>query len=260
MKKLAFIGMGNMASALLQGFLKSGRIAATDICAYDPCTEKLKRAADAFGFTACPSLLAAVNAADTVLMACKPQHVEGVLTEIKDALRGKILLSIALGWDFARYSAILSDDVRIQFVMPNTPALVSEGVFLFEETNSLSQDESEQIHALFSTVGMVTVLPTHLMGIGGAVTGCGPAFADLFIEAFGDAAVKYGMPRELSYALISQMLLGSAKLQAVTGTHPAVLKDAVCSPGGSTIRGVTALEKSGFRAACQNAIDEIMKK
>ena len=260
MKQLAFIGMGNMAGALVRGFLAGGGIAPADVIAYDPNTEKLNDTAKELGFYAAKSLSEAVSLADTVLIACKPNHVEGVLAEVKELLHGKTLLSIALGWDFAKYSAILGEDVHIQFIMPNTPALVGEGVFLFEESNSLKDEDAKQIRALFATVGLVTTLPSRLMGIGGALTGCGPAFADLFIEAFADAAVKYGIARELSYQLISQMLLGSAKLQMETGTHPAILKDAVCSPGGSTIRGVTALEKAGFRAACQAAIDAIMKK
>ena len=127
-------------------------------------------------------------------------------------------------------------------------------MLLFEETNSLSKEEREEICDLFASVGRVVTLPSHLMGIGGALTGCGPAFVDLMIEALADAAVKYGMPRKEAYALTSQMILGSAKLQLMTGTHPGVLKDAVCSPAGSTIRGVEALEKNGFRAACMEAI------
>ena len=109
-------------------------------------------------------------------------------------------------------------------------------------------------------MGLVQELPSNLMGIGGTVTGCGPAFVDLFIEAYGDAAVKYGLKREDAYKLISQMVLGSAKLQLATGTHPGVLKDNVCSPAGTTIRGVTALEEYGLRNACIKSVDAIMNK
>ena len=149
--------------------------------------------------------------------------------------------------------------MRVQFVMPNTPAMVGEGVLLFEETNSLLADERKAIWALFSAVGLTVELPSSLMGIGGTVTGCGPAFVDLFIEAYGDAAVKYGMKRADAYRLISQMVLGSAKLQLATGQHPGVLKDNVCSPAGTTIRGVAALEEHGLRNACIQSIDAIMQ-
>ena len=122
----------------------------------------------------------------------------------------------------------------------------------------MTKEERMQMMDLFGALGMVAELPASLMGIGGAVTGCGPAFVDLMLEGFADAAVKYGISRELAYRLVSQTVLGSAKLQLVTGEHPGVLKDAVCSPGGSTIRGVAALEHAGMRSACIDAIDAVM--
>ena len=149
--------------------------------------------------------------------------------------------------------------MRIQCIMPNTPAMVGSGVIIFEEKNSLEKKEREQIRALFNPLGMVAEVPTALMGICGAVTGCGPAFADMMIEAYADAAVKYGVPRGLAYPLVSQTLFGSAKLQLMTGLHPGALKDQVTSPGGTTIRGVAALEENGFRHACIASIDAIME-
>ena len=145
------------------------------------------------------------------------------------------------------------------FLLISFPALVGSGVFLFEETNSLTAEELTKVKALFAALGKVFVLPSALMGVGGAITGCGPAFVDLMIEAFADAGVYYGLPRDKALAMVSATIEGSAKLQKETGTHPGVLKDMVCSPGGSTIRGVVALEDAGFRAACISAIREIMK-
>ena len=155
---------------------------------------------------------------------------------------------------------MLPASTRVQFIKPNTPAMVAEGVLLFEETNSLTAEEHAAAVRLFASVGLVQELPSSLMGIGGTVTGCGPAFVDLFLEAYGDAAVKYGMKRSDAYRLISQMVLGSAKLQLQTGLHPGVLKDNVCSPAGTTIRGVAALEREGFRSACIRSVDAIMEK
>ena len=133
-------------------------------------------------------------------------------------------------------------------------------MILFEKANSLEEKERAEIKALFESVGVVEELPSSLMGIGGALTGCGPAFADLMMEAYADAAVKYGVSREKAYKLVAQMLLGAAKLQLETEKVPAQLKDEVCSPGGTTIRGVAALEEYGFRNACIKSIDAIMKK
>lgn len=260
MKKLCFIGMGNMASALCAGLLHSGKLTGADIYAFDPAREKLQAKAAEYGFHAVESLAEGLAAADTVLLACKPDKVEEVLREAGELLCGKVFLSIALGWDFDRYEALLPDGVRVQFIMPNTPALVGSGVFLFEEKNSLTEAEGAELREVFATFGKVFTIPSKLMGVGGALTGCGPAFVDLMIEAFSDAGVLYGLPRDKALAMTAAMIEGSAKLQGETGTHPGVLKDAVCSPGGSTIRGVAALEHAGFRDACIAAIRAIMQK
>jgi len=143
--------------------------------------------------------------------------------------------------------------------MPNTPAMVREGVLLFEEKTSLEPAERKVLMDLFATVGVVEEVPSALMAAAGTVTGCGPAFVDLMIEAYADAAVKYGVPREQAYALVAQMVKGSAALALETKEQPGVLKDAVCSPGGTTIRGVCSLEEDGFRAACIHSIDAILE-
>lgn len=258
--KIAFIGMGNMAQALAMGFIKTKKIAKADIFAYAPNQEKLAKNAKKIGFVPCSSLEEAVDAAETVIMACKPYQIEEVLGKIGKNLSGKALISVALGWNFEKYSKFVGKDVRVQFVMPNTPAMVGEGVFLFEKSNSLKAEERSQWMDIFAKLGLVEELADNLMGIGGAVSGCGPAFVDLFLEAYADAAVKYGIPRSTAYKLVSQTVLGSAKLQLATGEHPAVLKDNVCSPAGSTIRGVTALEENGLRNACIKSIDSIMNR
>jgi len=260
MKKIGFIGMGNMACALAKGFIASEKITQDMISAYAPNLEKLKNNAEKIGFIPCSSPEQVVESSDIIIMACKPYQIESVLNQIGNLLKGKTLLSIALGWNYSKYSAFLDKSVRFQFIMPNTPAMVSEGVMLFEKTNSLDPDERKEIMELFSSIGIVEELPDNLMGIGGAISGCAPAFVDLMMEAYADAAVKYGIPRPLAYKLVSQTLLGSAKLQNITGEHPGVLKDQVCSPAGSTIRGVTALEEAGFRNACIKSIDAIMNR
>ncbi len=266
MTNLGFIGFGNMAQALAGGFLKSGLIAKDNMFAFAPNQAKLEQNTGKLGIKACKSVKYVVSACDTLVMACKPYQIDSVLEEIRGDLMGKTLISVAAGWDYAKYAAVLSIEpspvtgeyCRFQFVMPNTPALVGEGVLLFEEKNSLEENEKAEIVKLFEATGTVAFLPSNLMGIGGAVTGCGPAFVDLFMEAYADAAVKYGIPRPTAYKLISQMVLGSAKLQKDTGEHPGVLKDNVCSPNGTTIRGVATLEEQGSRNACIKSIDAIM--
>lgn len=259
--RIGFIGMGNMAQALVGGFIKSEKINSDEIYAYAPNQDKLGRNAEKYGFNACESVNEVLEKCDSIIIACKPYQIEGVFAVIdKNLLKGKALISVAAGWDYDKYQKHVDETVRVQFIMPNTPAMVSEGVFLFEEKSGLEDVEKEEWYDLFSSIGLVAELPTNLMGIGGAISGCGPAFVDLFIEAYADAAVKYGIPRATAYKLISQTVLGSAKLQLKTGEHPGVLKDNVCSPAGTTICGVAALEKAGFRSACIESIDAIMNK
>ena len=264
--KLGFIGMGNMAQALLSGFLRSGFLSADDAAAYAPHYDKLLAAAEKLGtdgkpgFSALTSASEVCSRSEVIIMACKPYQIEGVLSEIGSLLSNKALVSIAAGWPYEKYRKYLGSDVRIQFVMPNTPAMVGEGVFLFEQTGTLAGEEKAAIKKLFEAIGIVEELPSGLMGIGGALSGCGPAFVDLMIEAYADAGVRYGIPRETAYRLVAKTLLGSARLQLETGEHPGVLKDRVCSPAGTTIAGVAALEEKGFRAACLASIDAIMNK
>lgn len=258
-QSIAFLGMGNMAQAIAWGFLKSGQFLPKQLYAYAPHQDKLQKNADDMGFHPCTSITEAVTAADIIMMCCKPCQIEEVLKEAAPLLPGKVLLSIAAGWDFARYETYLLPGTRFQFIMPNTPAQTGEGILLFETRHSLFSDERVEIMHLFANLGLVQEMPSELMGIADAVSGCAPAFVDMMIEAFADAAVKYGLQRPLAYRLVSQMILGTAKLQIETGKHPGQLKDEVCSPGGITILGVDALEKAGFRAACLKAIEAVMK-
>ncbi len=258
--RLGFIGMGNMGTAIADGCVRYAGYAPEALLAYAPNQEKLRGNAAKIGFTPCEDAHALCALADVVVLACKPYQMEAVLADLAPFLAQKAVLSIALGWDFQKLQAHLPADSRVQFVMPNTPAAVGAGVFLFEEATTLTKAERAALMELFGKFGLVRELPTALMGIGGALCGCGPAFVDLFLEALADAAVRYGMPRQTAYALASQTVLGSAQLQLATGEHPGVLKDQVCSPGGSTIRGVDALEHAAFRAAVADAITAAMGK
>ncbi|MCI6858239.1 MAG: pyrroline-5-carboxylate reductase [Eubacterium sp.] len=260
MKTLGFIGMGNMAGAIASGIIEKGLMEGGKVFAYAPHSEKLLKNAKKIGFTPCNTLKELVSRTDTIVMACKPYQIEKVLEEIGKDLKGKALLSVAAGWNFEKYKPHLEKSTRFQFIMPNTPAMVGEGVLLFEEENSLFPEERKEIMKMFEALGVVMELPASLMGIGGALTGCGPAFIDLIIEALGDVGVKYGIARNQAYAMVSQMIKGSATLQLETGDHPGVLKDNVCSPAGTTIRGVDALEHAGVRAAFIDAVDAIMNK
>lgn len=257
--KIGFIGMGNMAKAIASGWIKKNVVAKEDLFAFAPTKEKLINNSKEIGFTPIHSVKELVEKSDTVVIACKPYQIEGVLSEVGTLLTGKAIISVAAGWSFDKFDSLVNG-VRIQCMMPNTPAMVGEGVFLFEDKNSLEEAELTKIKEMFEALGIVVVLPTSQMTIGMALSGCGPAFMDLMMEAYADAGVKYGLQRATAYKLIAQTMLGSAKLQLETGKHPGVLKDEVCSPNGTTIRGVTALEEYGFRNACIKSVDSIMNK
>lgn len=257
---IGFIGMGNMAKAIAQGFINSKKITKNELFAFAPNQEKLILNSQKIGFIPCSSLQQVVQNSQIIIFACKPYQITQILNEIQNDLQNKAIISIAAGWIFDDFNKILQDKVRIQCIMPNTPSMIGEGVLLFEEKSSLNENESFFVKELFSSLGIIETLETSLMGIGGAISGCGPAFMDLIMESYADAAVKYGIPREIAYKLVSQTMSGSAKLQQITQKHPGILKDEVCSPGGTTICGVDALEKKGLRSACISSIDAIMEK
>lgn len=254
MKKIGFVGMGNMARAIAEGFVKGGAVKAEDLYAFAPHYDRLKDFCEPLGVHACRSVNEMLAKVDTVVMAVKPYVVEGVLSEVREALKGKAVLSVVAGYTCERYRPLVDESVRVQYIMPNTPCSVGAGMLLFEEETTLTDDERAAAVRLFEALGEVEVLPTRLMAPAMGISGCGPAFIAMVIEALGDAGVKYGLPRAVAYRLASQTVLGTGKMQLETGIHPAALKDGVCSPAGTTIRGVEALEAHGLRHALMEAV------
>ena len=253
MKKLGFIGMGNMAGAIACGLVKSGFLKGEDMIAYDIMDSQLDKVKE-LGFMIASDEKEVVKESEIVFIGVKPQVVESVLLPLKELLKGKALISIVLGYDFEKYNEILDSSTRHVFVMPNTPALVLKGMSLIEEKHSLLLQEEEFVKNMFSSIGEIEIVPSHLMSAAGTLSGCGPAYIYMVIEALADGAVKEGVPRQMAYKLASQTILGAGSMQLETSLHPGVLKDQVCSPGGSTIKGVDALEKGNIRAAFINAI------
>ena len=196
MTNIGFIGMGNMAQAIAKGFIATGKVKAENVFAFAPNQEKLKKNGEAIGFSPCASLAELASKCDTLIAACKPYQLQSVISELGTALKDKVLISVAAGWVFDTFNNMLNPAIdpyntRIQCIMPNTPAMVGQGVMRFEKKNSLKAEELEQAVELFKALGTVEFLDTSLMGIGGAISGCGPAFMDMIMEAYADAAVKY---------------------------------------------------------------------
>lgn len=256
MKTIGFIGMGNMAQAMLLGLTTFTDISANSCYAYAPNYEKLCRNADQFGFNPEESLDALLDHSEVIFMACKPYQIEGVLESSKEKLKGKTIISVAFGWDYDTYMKHLSpEDVHVQYILPNTPVSIGEGVIFMEKKDNLSTEEKRYWTETLSKIAKVIHIDGSLIPAGSAIGGCAPAFVDVFIEGLSDGGVKNGLPRDITYEVITQMMIGTAKMMQSTGLHPGQLKDQVCSPGGTTIKGVAAMEEGGVRSAMIKAVD-----
>lgn len=268
--KVGFIGVGNMGSALLKSIARYNREVNNNdskdqqlftLSAFDINSELLKKLADETGIIEETSAFSLANNCDIIVLAVKPQYCDNVLKEIKPAITDKkIIVSIIVGLSTQYFQSVLGSKARIVRTMPNTPALVGEGMTLISWNDSVNAEEREAIIKLFSCSGKVDELEENLMSEVTALTGSSPAYVFILIEAMADAAVKSGIQRKLAYRLAAQAVLGSAKMVLETGKHPAELKDMVCSPAGTTIEAVSTLEQEGFRNAIIRAMDECTRK
>jgi pyrroline-5-carboxylate reductase len=255
--RIAFLGFGNMASAMADGWIRSGAVKPEQLGAASRRQDVLEARTKARGMKAFATCEEAARWADVVVVAVKPHLVEGVVKSIRGILKDRLVLSVAVGRLFDFYESILEPGTRHLSTLPNTPVSINEGIVICEARHSMTLDDEAFVEQLFAKLGLAEFADEKMMSAAGTLAGCGPAFAAMFIEALADGAVKHGVPRAAAYSLASQMLAGTAKLQLETGAHPGAMKDAVCSPGGTTIIGVAALERKGFRSAVIDAIDAI---
>ena len=258
--KLAVIGTGNMGKALLGGFVKGGVINPADAWCFDVYTEASAKCAADLGVNQASSAQEAVKDADYVLMAVKPIHFDDALKGIKDSLKSdSIVLSIAAAVTCGRIGSILGEGRKFVRIMPNTPAQVGLGVAAVCPVG-LNEEESDFVLKLLNTCGETILCDENTLDAIGCVSGTGPAYVMLFIEAMADAAVSLGIKRTDALKIAAATVAGSGKLALETGTHPAVLKDMVCSPGGTTIAGVMALEENGLRNAVIKSVTAAFDK
>jgi len=258
--KIGFIGFGNMAMAICDGLLLKKIISPENIYACARNQAKLSANASARGIHACADASEAAAKSDILVVAVTPDQARNALEPALPALTGKIIVSISAGCLFDFYEEFLPAGTAHISTIPNTPVSVGEGVFVCEERHSLSGEQKRCFEEIFGSIAVIEYVKPELLWIGGSVAGCAPAFAAMMIEALGDAGVKYGLSRQTAYRLASQMMAGTGKLALKSSEHPGALKDAVCSPGGDTIRGVIALDKNGFRGALDEAMDAVMRE
>ena len=255
MSKIGFIGCGNMGGALALAVAKE--LGGSSVLLCDADRSKASVLADRLSASV-TSLEVLVSDADVIFLGVKPQGFEGLLAEIAPRLRERgeapLLVSMAAGLSIAKISAMLGVPARIIRIMPNTPVAVGEGMILYSTADTVTDSDLALFLSAMKQAGRVTPIPEDKIDAASAVSGCGPAFAYLFAEALADAGVSCGLARADAQMLAAQMMLGSAKMVLESDRNPGALKDAVCSPGGTTIAGVYALEQGGFRASVMSAV------
>lgn len=255
MTTFGFIGIGNMGGALARAVCRT--IPGEAVLLANRTPEKAAALATELGCQTAGNRMAA-ETADLLFLGVKPQMMGDLLSELAPVLAVRTtpftLVSMAAGLSIARIQEMAGGNYPVIRIMPNTPVSVGEGMILYACSGNVTQEAETAFLSALSGAGRLSPLPEDKMDAGSAVSGCGPAFADLFLEALADGGVACGLPRAAALEYAAQMLLGSAKLALESGKHPGVLKDAVCSPGGTTIQGVRALEQACFRGAVMDAV------
>lgn len=253
--RLGFIGCGNMAKAIIQGIVGKGLVAPEEIMGSNTTQEHADITHEALGIVTTTDNTAVAGEADIVFLCVKPQQYEAVIDQIKDHLHERqIFVSIAPGKTLAWLEEKIARPVKLVRAMPNTPALVGEGMTTFCPGDLLDAEDVKIVRELLESFGRALELKEGLMDVASAVGGSSPAYVYMFIEALADGAVADGLPRAQALTIAAQAVLGSAKMVLESGKHPGQLKDEVCSPGGSTIAGVEELENGAFRGTTMSAL------
>ncbi|APF27312.1 pyrroline-5-carboxylate reductase [Clostridium sporogenes] len=255
-KVIGFIGAGNMGQAMVGGIVNSKLVVPENIVLSDLNEKALAAANEKFGVRVTTNSDELAKEADILVLSVKPNLYPIIIKGIKDSVKKDVIVvTIAAGKALEDTENMFGKRIKIVRVMPNTPALVGEGMAAICPNDLVSKEETEEVISIFESFGKAEIVGEKLMDAVTAVSGSSPAYVYMFIEAMADAAVLEGMPRDKAYKFAAQAVLGSAKMVLETGMHPGALKDMVCSPGGTTIEAVATLEKHGFR----NAIIEAMR-
>ncbi len=251
---LGFLGSGKMASALAKGVVASQAVAASDLLCTDIFAPAANALAEATGGRSVATNAELVRSADTIVLCVKPADAVGALGSLRDDLAGKLVISIVAGLPIRTLQDAAGPKARIVRVMPNTPALIGEGAAAFALAASARDADAEVVEKIFGAVGFVCLVKEELLDVVTGLSGSGPAFVYLMIEALADGGVLMGLPRDLSLQLAAQTVAGAARMVRQSGLHPAVLRDQVTSPGGTTVAGLEELEHGGARAAFLAAV------
>jgi len=258
-KTIGFIGFGNMGQAMAGAIIKSGIVNKENIIISkkSPLTGDLKNE----NLQIFKDNKEVATKADYLFLAVKPNIYKKVLEEIKDVIKDDaVIISMAAGLKLEFLKVNLDNNIKVVRIMPNTPALVGEGMTVYAVGSELSEEQHNDIKSIFGTFGRYREIDEKLIDPVSSISGCSPAYVYVMIEAMADGAVLEGVPRAMAYEFAAQAVLGSAKMVLETGVHPGELKDRVCSPGGTTIEAIAALEKNGFRHALIEAVKAATEK
>ena len=260
-RQWGFIGAGKMATALIRGMLRSGVAGTATIAASDPLESARSGLAADTGIRVFEANAPVVERSDVLVLAVKPQTMPQVLSQLRPLSGpGHLVVSIAAGVSIATLVEGLGPDRRIVRVMPNTPALLGEGASAYALGPGVSAADEAVMKAFLSSVGRAVQVPETMLDAVTGLSGSGPAFVYLMIEALADGGVRVGLPRDIATMLAAQTVLGGARMVLETGLHPGVLKDQVASPGGTTIAGLHALERGGVRGALIDAVEAATRR
>lgn len=259
MKKIGFLGFGKMAMAIVAGWKDKDMLDEIEVFAYAPNQTKLEKNCQLLNATPCSCPEDLCRQSEAVILACKPYQVEAVLKQVGEVLKDKLVICLAAGISFEKLEAWIPGIPHVS-IMPNTAMAAGAGIVIVEKNNTMDDAQKELFEALFSPLALIeTVDPDHF-GIAGTISGCSPAFLGLYAEALADAGVKYGLSREVAARLSARAVYGAGAMLIEEGREPSVFKNEICSPGGTTIRGIVTLEKDGFRKAVIEAIEAIQEK
>ena len=259
--RVGFLGAGQMASALARGWSAAGLVTVDEGLAADPSPDARTRFAERSGWKAVPSNRDVVVDSDLLVLAVKPQLISTVIADVRSLVKPKhLIVSIAAGVTLPRLEDEFGGGHRLIRVMPNTPCLVGASAAGYSPGPAATPDDIALVDRLFNAVGKAYKLPEHLLDAVTGLSGSGPAFVYMVIEALSDGGVRMGLPRDVATGLAAQTLLGAARMVLDTGLHCSELKDMVTSPGGTTIAGLHALERGGLRAALMDAVEAATKR
>ena len=259
--KIGFIGCGNMATSIIKGIIRKQIIDAENIIASAKTKATLDRVQKELGVKVSTDNLEVTENSDILVLAVKPQYYPEVIAQIKDVVRKEqIVISIAPGKTLDWLQEQFGGSVWLVRTMPNTPALVGEGMTGACRNEYVTDEDYATVLQILGSFGEVETIPENLMDVCVSVSGSSPAYIYILIEAMADGAVADGMPRAQAYKFAAQSVLGSAKMVLETGKHPGELKDQVCSPGGTTIEAVRVLEEKGFRSSVIEAMKACVRK